>query len=133
MPKTTSALRDAASALVAPLFDERNAAVKQACARIIAAARQAERKVGICGQGPSDFPDFAEFLVEQGIDSISLTPDSLLRTSERVAEAEKRPRRARPARRAGDGGLGSEAVRELVPKPIAAYADTEPFVPDEPE
>ena len=116
---------DRDSALVAPLFDERNAAVKQACARIIAAARHAGRKVGICGQAPSDFPDFAEFLVEQGIDSISLTPDSLLKTSERVAQAEQRPRRASPARRAGD--------LHVVARPIAAYADTEPFFPDKPE
>jgi pyruvate,water dikinase len=123
---------DRDSALVAPLFDERNAAVKQACACIIAAARQAGRKVGICGQAPSDFPDFAEFLVEQGIDSISLTPDSLLRTAERVAAAEKRPRRDRPARRAGDFAVGA-SVRELVSRPVAAYADTEPFVPDDPQ
>jgi pyruvate, water dikinase len=116
---------DRDSALVAPLFDERNAAVKQACAHIIAVSRQAGRKVGICGQAPSDFPDFAEFLVEQGIDSISLTPDSLLKTSERVARAEQRPRRASPARRADDF--------HVVARPIAAYADTEPFFPDKPE
>jgi pyruvate,water dikinase len=119
---------DRDSALVAPLFDERNAAVKQACARIIAAARQAGRKVGICGQAPSDFPDFAEFLVEQGIDSISLTPDSLLRTSERVAAAEKRPRLARPMRRANDA-TPAASVQDLVAKSVAAYADTEPFFP----
>jgi len=124
---------DRDSALVAPLFDERNAAVKQACARIIAAARQAGRKVGICGQAPSDFPDFAEFLVEQGIDSISLTPDSLLKTSERVAQAEQRPRHASPSRRAGDVLRGLGARREVVAKPVAAYADTEPFFPDDPE
>ena len=118
---------------MAPLFDERNEAVKQACARIIAAARQAGRKVGICGQAPSDFPDFAEFLVEQGIDSISLTPDSLLKTSERVAQAEQRPRRVRPARRAEDVLAGTGSMREVVAKPVAAYADTEPFFPDEPE
>jgi pyruvate,water dikinase len=124
---------DRDSALVAPLFDERNAAVKQACARIIAAAQKAGRKVGICGQAPSDFPDFAEFLVEQGIDSISLTPDSLLKTSERVAQAEQRPRRTAPSRRAGDLLLGPRPAREVVAKPVAAYADTEPFFPDKPE
>jgi pyruvate,water dikinase len=122
---------DRDSALVAPLFDERNAAVKQACARIISAARQAGRKVGICGQAPSDFPDFAEFLVEQGIDSISLTPDSLLRTSERVAAAEKRPRPARPMRRVSDGAPRFRSVTDLVAKPVAAYADTEPFFPED--
>jgi pyruvate, water dikinase len=124
---------DRDSALVAPLFDERNAAVKQACARIIAAARQAGRKVGICGQAPSDFPDFAEFLVEQGIDSISLTPDSLLKTSERVAQAEQRPRRPGPARRAGDFLIAPHSPRQVVAKPVVAYADTEPFYPDKPE
>src|SRR5438270_9649028 len=124
---------DRDSALVAPLFDERNASVKQACARIIAAARQAGRKVGICGQAPSDFPDFAEFLVEQGIDSISLTADSLLRTSERVSQAEQRPRRAAPARRAGDAASRTGAVQDVVARPLAAYADTEPFVPDDPK
>ena len=124
---------DRDSALVARLFDERNAAVKQACARIIAAAQKAGRKVGICGQAPSDFPDFAEFLVEQGIDSISLTPDSLLRTSERVAAAEKRPRFARPMRRAGDAASRTGAVQDVVARPLAAYADTEPFVPDDPK
>ncbi|HKC59042.1 MAG TPA: phosphoenolpyruvate synthase [Myxococcales bacterium] len=124
---------DRDSALVAPLFDERNAAVKQACARIIAAAQKAGRKVGICGQAPSDFPDFAEFLVEQGIDSISLTPDSLLKTSERVAQAEQRPRRTAPSRRAGDLLIAPHSPRQVVAKPVAAYADTEPFFPDKPE
>jgi pyruvate,water dikinase len=123
---------DRDSALVAPLFDERNAAVRQACARIIDAARRAGKKVGICGQAPSDFPDFAEFLVEQGIDSISLTPDSLLRTSERVAATEARPRRLRPARRAADL-LGAAANGDLLAEPVAAYADTEPMLPNKKE
>jgi pyruvate,water dikinase len=123
---------DRDSALVAPLFDERNQAVKQACARIIDAARRAGKKVGICGQAPSDFPDFAEFLVEQGIDSISLTPDSLLRTSERVAMAEARPRRLRPARRASDLS-GAAANSDLLAEPVAAYADTEPMLPNKKE
>jgi pyruvate,water dikinase len=56
---------------------------------LIQDAHKAGRKVGICGQAPSDYPDFAAFLVEQGIDSISLTPDSVLRTTKRVLEAEK--------------------------------------------
>jgi pyruvate, water dikinase len=123
---------DRDSALVASLFDERNAAVRQACARIIDAARRAGKKVGICGQAPSDFPDFAEFLVEQGIDSISLTPDSLLRTSERVAAAEARPLRLRPARRAADIG-GAAANGDLLAEPVAAYADTEPLLPNKKE
>ena len=57
---------------------------------LIEAAHAKDRYVGICGQGPSDHPDFAEFLVEQGIDSMSLNPDSVLTVIERVAEAESR-------------------------------------------
>jgi pyruvate,water dikinase len=74
---------------VAPLFDERNEAVKWSCARLIKAARWAGKKAGICGQAPSDFPDFAAFLVEHGIDSISLSADALVRTTLRVLEVEK--------------------------------------------
>jgi pyruvate,water dikinase len=115
---------DRDSALVAPLFNERNAAVLQACARIIDAAHRKGRKVGICGQAPSDFPDFAAFLVEQGIDSISLTPDSLLKTSERVLQAEQGPRPSRPTRRIGDARLPKAQ------QTVAAYADTEPLLPE---
>jgi pyruvate,water dikinase len=71
---------DRDSALVADLYDERNTAVKRFISSLIKTAKSKGVKVGICGQGPSDFPDFAEFLVEQGIDSISVTPDSLLKT-----------------------------------------------------
>ncbi len=81
---------DRDSERVAPLFDERSEAVKRAVARIIEGAHEAGRHVGICGQAPSDYPEFAAFLVEKGIDSISLNPDALLRTLEAVVEAEKR-------------------------------------------
>jgi pyruvate,water dikinase len=74
---------------VASLFDERNPAVMRACAMLIEQAHQAGRKVGICGQAPSDYPEFAAFLVAQGIDSISLSPDALVRTRLRIAEAEQ--------------------------------------------
>lgn len=74
MPTALGVDRD--SERVASLFDERNDAVKRACADLIATAHKHGRKVGICGQAPSDYPDFAAFLVEQGIDSISLNPDS---------------------------------------------------------
>jgi pyruvate,water dikinase len=77
---------------VSDLFDENNASVKRACTMLIQDAHKAGRKVGICGQAPSDYPDFAAFLVEQGIDSISLTPDSVLRTTQRVLEVEKAKR-----------------------------------------
>ena len=71
---------DRDSALVAHIYDERNLAVKRAISHLIKVGKQKGVKVGICGQGPSDFPDFAEFLVSEGIDSISVTPDSLLKT-----------------------------------------------------
>jgi len=71
---------DRDSALVAHIYDERNTAVKRAISHLIKVGKENGVKVGICGQGPSDFPDFAQFLVEEGIDSISVTPDSLLKT-----------------------------------------------------
>jgi pyruvate,water dikinase len=80
---------DRDSSLVAHLFDERNQAVKRTIAKAIATAKQYGRKIGICGQAPSDYPEFARFLVEQGIDSISLNPDSVLKTLLEVADAEK--------------------------------------------
>jgi pyruvate,water dikinase len=89
---------DRDSATVAPLFDERNDAVKWSCARLIEVAHSMGCKVGICGQAPSDYPEFAAFLVERGIDSISLSSDALLRTTVRVAEVETQlaARRAEP-------------------------------------
>jgi pyruvate,water dikinase len=80
---------DRDSELVAHLFDERNDAVKQTIAQVIRAAHAAGRKIGICGQAPSDYPEFAQFLVAQGIDSISLNPDSVLKTMLAIVEAEK--------------------------------------------
>lgn len=71
---------DRDSSLVAHLYDERNDAVKRLISQLIKTAKAQGVKVGICGQGPSDFPDFAEFLVKEGIDSISVTPDSVLKT-----------------------------------------------------
>lgn len=81
---------DRDSEIVAPLFDERNDAVKTMIASVIQRARAKGRKIGICGQAPSDYPEFAQFLVECGIDSISLNPDSLVRTIPRIVEAEQR-------------------------------------------
>lgn len=80
---------DRDSALVAHLYDERDPAVKRMLKMLIETAKRTGTKVGICGQGPSDFPDFAQFLVELGIDSISVTPDSLLKTRRAIAEVEK--------------------------------------------
>ena len=73
---------------VAPIFDERNEAVKRACAMLLESAQAAGRPVGICGQAPSDYPEFAAFLVERGIDSVSLTPDALVRTTRTIVEVE---------------------------------------------
>ncbi|HEY9652732.1 MAG TPA: phosphoenolpyruvate synthase [Coleofasciculaceae cyanobacterium] len=79
---------DRDSALVAHIFDERNTSVKRMVKMAIATAKEKGRKIGICGQAPSDYPEFAKFLVEQGIDSISLNPDSALKTLLMVAEVE---------------------------------------------
>jgi len=71
---------DRDSALVAHVYDERNDAVKIMIKQVIKWARKRRKKIGICGQAPSDFPDFAEFLVKQKIDSISLNPDTVIKT-----------------------------------------------------
>ncbi len=81
---------DRDSEIVAHIFDERDEAVKASISSVIHAAKQAGRKIGICGQAPSDYPEFAEFLVEEGIDSISLTPDAALKTTLRILEVEQR-------------------------------------------
>lgn len=80
---------DRDSEIVAPIFDERNAAVKKMIAQVIAVCRARQRKIGICGQAPSDYPDFAQFLVEHGIDSISLNPDTVLKTTVAILEQER--------------------------------------------
>jgi pyruvate,water dikinase len=80
---------DRDSSLVAHLYDERNPAVKRMLSLLISTAKKAGVKVGICGQGPSDFPDFAKFLVEEGIDSISVTPDSVFKTLKALSSVEK--------------------------------------------
>lgn len=80
---------DRDSGLIAHLFDERNEAVKALLSMAIQAARKAGKYVGICGQGPSDHPDFAAWLVEQGIDSVSLNPDTVVDTWLYLAEQHK--------------------------------------------
>lgn len=79
---------DRDSEIVAHLFDERNQAVKSMVASVIAAAKKKGKKIGICGQAPSDYPDFATFLVEQGIDSMSLNPDAVLKTTAAILKME---------------------------------------------
>ncbi len=81
---------DRDSSLVAHLYDERNEAVKRMISQVIKTAKQHGRKIGICGQGPSDYPDFAQFLVEQGIDTISINPDAVLKTTKAIYEIEKK-------------------------------------------
>ena len=79
---------DRDSDILAELFDERDEAVKDMIAELIAKAHKSGTKVGICGQAPSDYPEIARFLVQQGIDSISLNPDSVIKIKQIVAEAE---------------------------------------------
>jgi pyruvate,water dikinase len=80
---------DRDSGTVAHLFDERNDAVRWLITRAIAAAQRLRKPIGICGQAPSDYPEFAAWLVGQGIDSISLNPDVAIATAVRVAAAER--------------------------------------------
>jgi pyruvate,water dikinase len=87
---------DRDSEIIADLFDERNPAVKNMISQVIKAAKSMGTKIGICGQAPSDYPEFAKFLVHQGVDSIALNPDVLLKTTRLVADAEREMRSSRP-------------------------------------
>ena len=80
---------DRDSEIISHLFDERNEAVKTIISSVIKAGKKMKKKVGICGQAPSDYPDFAKFLVEEGIDSISLNPDVLLKVRKNISESEE--------------------------------------------
>ncbi len=80
---------DRDSQIVAHIFDERDPAVKAMIADVIREAKARGRKIGICGQAPSDYPEFAAFLVEQGIDSISLNPDAVLKATVGILETER--------------------------------------------
>jgi pyruvate,water dikinase len=80
---------DRDSAIVSGLFDERNEAVTRMLAQVIGTARACGRPIGLCGQAPSDYPEFARFLVEKGIDTISFTPDALLKGMANMVEAEQ--------------------------------------------
>jgi pyruvate,water dikinase len=86
---------DRDSELVSHLYDERSPAVKMMISSVIKSAKKKGRKIGICGQAPSDFPEFAEFLVECGIDSISLNPDTVIKTRLLIAKKEKSVRTGR--------------------------------------
>ncbi|TRX10811.1 phosphoenolpyruvate synthase [Flavobacterium gawalongense] len=84
---------DRDSALVSYLFDEENPAIKYLIKETIRVAKRFEIKVGLCGQAPSDIPEFAKFLVNEGIDSISFNPDALIKGIENILEAEKKTKR----------------------------------------
>jgi pyruvate,water dikinase len=84
---------DRDSELVADISDERNQAVKKMITQVIKVAQKKNKKIGICGQAPSDFPEFARFLVRQGIDSISLTPDTVMKTTVDILALEKRSKK----------------------------------------
>lgn len=87
---------DRDSSIISEIFDERNEAAKRMIAEVIRKAKAAHRKIGLCGQAPSDFPEYAGFLVEQGIDSISFNPDALLKGIENIHEAERRSNQKMP-------------------------------------
>ena len=80
--------RDAGT--LAHIGNEKNEAVKKLISEAIRVAKKTKTKIGICGQGPSDFPDFAQFLVKEGIDSISLNPDSVIKTTLKILEVENK-------------------------------------------
>jgi pyruvate,water dikinase len=80
---------DRDSEKVSHIFDERDPAVKRMVQTVIQRVKQNGKKIGICGQAPSDYSDFAEFLVRCSIDSISLNPDTILKTTEKILQVEK--------------------------------------------
>lgn len=84
---------DRDSSLVSDIFDERNEAVKTMIKQVITVAKKRKRKIGICGDAPSTYPEFAEFLVDCGIDSISLSPDALMKTRATIANHENKKRK----------------------------------------
>jgi pyruvate,water dikinase len=84
---------DRDNAVIADLFDERNEAVKRLVEFVVREAKKHKRKIGICGDAPSTYPEFAQFLVSLGIDSISLSPDAVVKTALKIAEMEKKMRR----------------------------------------
>jgi len=94
---------DRDSEKVSHIFDERDPAIKRMVQSIIEKAKRNGKKIGICGQAPSDYPEFAQFLVQCGIDSISLNPDTVLKTTEKILQVEKAlgipPRKKEPERK----------------------------------
>jgi len=81
---------DRDSELVSHIYDERETTVKKLLSQVISAAKKKNKKIGICGQAPSDYPEIARFLVECGIDSLSLNPDTVLQVKLEVSKLEKK-------------------------------------------
>lgn len=81
---------DRDSGIVTPIANENNPAVKKMISEIIKKCRAKKKYIGICGQAPSDYPDFAEFLVREGIESISLNPDTVIKTIQETAKKQQR-------------------------------------------
>jgi pyruvate,water dikinase len=118
---------------LASLFDERDLAVKRALRNLMESARRTGTKVGICGQAPSDYPDFAEFLVEIGIDSISLNPDSIVDVKKRMALMEAELDRLDPLAFAAvppQTLVGVMFIDELQPPNVSTGATTPHSVPN---
>lgn len=114
---------DRDSGIVAHLFDERNPAVKKLLANAIAACNKAGKYIGICGQGPSDHPDLARWLMEQGIESVSLNPDSVLDTWFFLAEGKTRPDRSSlyPERAGNTALFRASCTRQACKAVVASF------------
>ncbi|HUL48866.1 MAG TPA: putative PEP-binding protein, partial [Gemmatimonadales bacterium] len=109
---------DRDSKLLAHLFDERDPGVKRLIEQVIRAAHQKGRKVGICGQAPSDYPEFARWLVEIGIDSISLNPDAIPSVCVRLAAPAPEPSHSPdPDPAASPGGPQTRVTRRSMRAP----------------
>jgi len=80
---------DRDSEKISHIFDERDPAIRRMVEWAIESAKKSGRKIGICGQAPSDYPEFAEFLVRCGIDSMSLNPDTVIKTTDKILQVEK--------------------------------------------
>ncbi len=108
------------------LFDERNEAVKKAIRMIIRGAHKKGKTVSLCGQAPSNYPDFAEFLVKEGIDSMSVNPDAVVKVRKVVAEAEKKKeRQAQPSAPEPAQPAPPEPAQPVAPEPTQPPAPTE--------
>jgi pyruvate, water dikinase len=109
---------DRDSEKVSRIFDERDPAIRRMVEWAIEAAKRKGKKIGICGQAPSDYPEFAEFLVRCGIDSISLNPDTVIKTTDKILQTEKQLGIVR--KKEADESSSSHLLRQLCDLPPAA-------------